>query len=374
MKSNYKKLGPYIRQVDVRNKDLSVTKLLGVSIEKKFIPSIANTVGTDFKNYKIVRNKQFAYGPVTSRNGDKISVALLNEESCIISSSYSVFEIVDLTKLIPEYLMLWFSRPEFDRYARYKSHGSVREIFDWEQMCSVELPIPPLGEQKRIVDEYNVITKRIALKKKINENLIEQAKTYLRSIYGQKKFFKSTTNLDKFCSSIVSGGTPNRAVYSYWDSNDIPWLKNGEIKNNLILSTEEYISKLGLSESSAKLVPTYTVNMAMYCVSDISVALSCVPLSTNQAVLNLSTDSFRKACFIYYLLMTFGNSITSQANGSAQQNLSKEKVILFEFLSPILDDKAFNFFEINMRERICIAKEIVSLNNVQTLLLSNLSY
>ena len=148
-----------------------ISKLLGVSITKQFIPSIANIVGTDLSNYKIVRTGQFAYGPVTSRNGEKISVALLEEDDCIISSSYSVFEVIDKNELNPEYLMLWFSRPEFDRYARYRSHGSVREIFDWDEMCQVELPVPDIDKQNKIVDAYRVITDRIALKQKINDNL-----------------------------------------------------------------------------------------------------------------------------------------------------------------------------------------------------------
>ena len=172
MKSNYKKLGSFILQVDVRNRDLAVNRLLGVSITKKFIESKANTVGTDFHNYKVVHRGQFAYGPVTSRNGDKVSIALLVEDECIISSSYSVFEIIDQHQLIPEYLMLWFSRPEFDRYARYKSHGSVREIFDWDQMCNVELPVPSYEEQLEIVNNYRTISERIELKKKINDNLV----------------------------------------------------------------------------------------------------------------------------------------------------------------------------------------------------------
>ena len=171
MKSNYKKLGDYIRLVDERNKDDKVTRLLGVSIEKKFIESIANTIGTDMSIYKIVRKGQFAYGPVTSRNGDKVSIALLQEDECIISSSYTVFEIIDTTKLLPEYLNLWFKRPEFDRYARFHSHGSAREIFDWEEMCNVELPIPSIEEQRQIVDAYNAIERRILLKRKINDNL-----------------------------------------------------------------------------------------------------------------------------------------------------------------------------------------------------------
>ena len=171
MEKGYKILGNYIRLVDERNRDLAVTKLLGVSISKKFIPSIANIVGTDLSNYKIVRTGQFAYGPVTSRNGEKISIAYLDEEDCIISSSYTVFEVENKEELDPEYLMLWFSRPEFDRYARYKSHGSVREIFDWNELCMVELPVPDIEKQRKIVKAYKTLTDRIALKQQINDNL-----------------------------------------------------------------------------------------------------------------------------------------------------------------------------------------------------------
>ena len=183
MKSNYKRLGDYIRQVDVRNKDERVKRLLGVSIDKVFIESIANTVGTDMSVYKIVKRGQFAYGPVTSRNGDKVSIALLTEEECIISSSYTVFEITDAKKLLPEYLNLWFKRPEFDRYARFHSHGSAREIFDWEEMCNVELPVPSIEEQEKIVDAYQKIETRIALKKKINENLEATAQAIYNKIF-----------------------------------------------------------------------------------------------------------------------------------------------------------------------------------------------
>ena len=181
MEKGYKILGNYIRLVDERNRDLAVTKLLGVSISKKFIPSIANIVGTDLSNYKIVRTGQFAYGPVTSRNGEKISIAYLDEEDCIISSSYTVFEVENKEELDPEYLMLWFSRPEFDRYARYKSHGSVREIFDWNELCMVELPVPDIEKQRNIVKAYKTITDRIALKQKINDNLLDSVQAIFRS-------------------------------------------------------------------------------------------------------------------------------------------------------------------------------------------------
>lgn len=182
MKSNYKQLGQFIRQVDVRNTDGKEDNLLGVSVQKKFIPSIANTVGTDFRKYKIVKRGQFTYIPDTSRRGDKIAIALLLDyEEGIVSNVYTVFEVIDENQLLSEYLMLWFMRPEFDRYARFKSHGSVREVMDWDEMCKVELPVPEIEKQRQIVKAYNTINDRIALKRKINDNLEQQAQAILKS-------------------------------------------------------------------------------------------------------------------------------------------------------------------------------------------------
>ena len=173
MKSNYKNLGQFIRQVDVRNIEGKKDNLLGVSVQKTFIPSIANTVGTDFSKYKVVKKGQFTYIPDTSRRGDKIGIALLKDyDEGLVSNVYTVFEIEDESALLPDYLMLWFSRPEFDRYARFKSHGSVREVMDWDEMCKVELPVPPSDKQREIVHAYKVINDRIDLKRKINNNLV----------------------------------------------------------------------------------------------------------------------------------------------------------------------------------------------------------
>jgi type I restriction enzyme S subunit len=176
MRSNYKKLGQYIQPVNIRNKDLKVKNLLGVSIKKVLMPSIANTVGTNMKTYKIIKKHQFAYGPVTSRNGDKISIALLEDfDEAIISQAYVVFEILDTKLLNPEYLMMWFRRPEFDRYARFKSHGSARETFDWDELCDTELPIPSIEKQNEIVKEYNTVVNRIKLNEQLNQKLEETA-------------------------------------------------------------------------------------------------------------------------------------------------------------------------------------------------------
>lgn len=210
MKSNYKRLGDYIRQVDVRNKDDERYDLLGVSVEKCFISSIANTVGTDWHNYKIIKKGQFCYIPDTSRRGDKIGIAhLTDREIGLVSAVYTVFEVWN-KELVPEYLMLWFKRPEFDRYARYHSHGSVREIFDWEEMCNVELPVPPIEEQEKIVDAYETIEKRIALKRKINDNLEATAQAVFQeqfaSFFGADELPNgySIVNLDSLCT--VKGG------------------------------------------------------------------------------------------------------------------------------------------------------------------------
>ena len=189
MKERYRLLGDFIQPVDERNKELKVDYLLGVSISKQFIPSIANIVGTDLSNYKIVRTGQFAYGPVTSRNGEKISIALLRDKDCIISSSYTVFEVVNKNELDPEYLMLWFSRPEFDRYARYMSHGSVREIFDWDELCKVELPVPSIDKQRSIVRAYQTITERIELKRRLNDNLLATAQAVYKAWFVEYKPF-----------------------------------------------------------------------------------------------------------------------------------------------------------------------------------------
>ena len=211
MKEGYRLLGDFIRQVDVRNTDGKEENLFGVSVQKMFIPSIANTIGTDFTKYKVVKRGQFTYIPDTSRRGDKIGIALLTDyDEGLVSNIYTVFEVKDENELLPEYLMLWFSRPEFDRYARFKSHGSVREIMDWDEMCKVELPVPSIDKQRSIVKAYQTITERIELKRRINDNLEATAQAVFQdqfaSYYGCDKLPEgySIVSLDSLCT--VKGG------------------------------------------------------------------------------------------------------------------------------------------------------------------------
>lgn len=152
---SYKRIGDYIRQVDKRNTDISVTLLRGVSTTKRLIESVANMSGVSIHSYKIVENGQFVYVSDTSRRGDKIALALNDGAPCIVSSIYTVFEVTDKEKLIPEFLFLWFNRAEFDRFARFNSWGSARETFDWADLCDIKIPIPGIAEQRKFVALYN---------------------------------------------------------------------------------------------------------------------------------------------------------------------------------------------------------------------------
>ena len=246
MRSNYKQLGQYIRQVDVRNVDGKEENLLGVSVQKQFIPSIANTVGTDFSKYKVVKKRQFTYIPDTSRRGDKIGIALLEDhEEGLVSNVYTVFEVIDENQLMPEYLMLWFKRPEFDRYARFKSHGSVHEVMDWDEMCKVELPVPPIEKQRSIVKAYQTITNRISLKQKINENLIELCKTNFMNVFAtcseyhdeQSEWFSDP--LGASLSRVAMGPFGSNIKTECFVSEGVPVL-NGDNISGYLLSEKSF--------------------------------------------------------------------------------------------------------------------------------------
>lgn len=162
-----KTLGDYIEQSDERNNDLKIDNLIGISVNKVFMETKSNKERLDLSNYKIVRPREFGYVSVTSRNGEKISIAILDGEAGLVSSTYTVFRVKDTSFLLPEYLFLFFKRTEFDRYARFNSWGSARETFDWVDMCNVKLPIPDIKVQEAIVTIYHTLETR----KRINEQL-----------------------------------------------------------------------------------------------------------------------------------------------------------------------------------------------------------
>ena len=279
MQSNYKRLGDYIQEVNIRNKDLKQYPLLGVSIRKEMMTSIANTVGTDMSTYKIIQKNQFAYGPVTSRNGDKISIALSCEEKALLSQAYVVFETNK--ELLPEYLMMWFRRPEFDRYARYKSHGSAREIFDWQEMSEVMLPIPSVEKQQEMVNEYHTIQNRINLNNQLIAKLEETAQTIYKQWFVDFEF-----PFDFAQGKPSENGKPYKSnggkmVWCEELEKEIPegW-EVGNFQNELIFKTGKLDSNASVSNGK---YPFFTCSEEVFKVDSYAFEQEAVLLGGNNA-------------------------------------------------------------------------------------------
>lgn len=384
-KTDYKRLGDYIREVDVRNRDLKVTKLLGVSISKEFIPSIANTIGTDMSTYKIVAPNQFAYGPVTSRNGDKVSIALLSgNDMAIISQAYTVFEVIDDNRLLPEYLMMWFRRPEFDRYARFHSHGSAREIFDWDEMCDVILPIPPIERQREIVSEYETLSRRIELNNKMISRLEETAQTLYRKMFvdGIDK-----ENLpDGWRMGTLGEYSPIKPGFAFksewWQNYGIPVIKIGSINNHIISKNDcDFVdhSKIILAKDSQAKYGDIVIAMTGATIGKIAINFNRnETFLVNQRVglFNLGDNPINKAPFLYFKLQqdNIYNEILSIGGGSAQANISNKDIDKIEIILP--DINTINNFNTVCKLLFDILSikwnEINILNEIQYLLLSKI--
>jgi type I restriction enzyme S subunit len=189
LKSNYKLLGNYIRQVNNRNTDLITKDLRGLSMTKEFRKSTSNIVGTDLSKYKLVYNNQFACDFMSVIRVHKLPVVLHNEsEPVIISPAYIVFEVIDESELSPEYLMMWFRRSEFDRYADFRCDSAIRGGFKWDELGEVEIPIPSIEKQQDIVNEYNTITNRIALNEQLNQKLEETSQALYKHWFVDFEF------------------------------------------------------------------------------------------------------------------------------------------------------------------------------------------
>lgn len=183
MRSNYNPIGKYIRLVDNRNNELNDIPLVGVSINKKFIPSVANIIGTNMKTYKLIKKNQFACSLMQVRRDGKIPVALFENEEAIISQAYPVFEITDTNVLLPQYLMMWMRRSEFDREACFYAVGGVRGSLEWEDFCAMQLPVPSIEKQKEIIKEYHTIKDRIKLNEQLNEQLEDTAQEIFNNTF-----------------------------------------------------------------------------------------------------------------------------------------------------------------------------------------------
>lgn len=386
---SYKRLGDYIQQVNVRNRDLEDLPLVGLSITKEFIPSIANTIGTDMSTYRIIERNQFAYGPVTSRNGDKITIALFDAyDKALISQAYIPFKVKETNELNPEYLMMWFRRQEFDRYARFKSHGSAREIFDWEEMCEVELPVPPIGKQREIVAQYQAVSDKI----KVNEQICEKLEATAQALYkhwfvegidmGNLPEGWKVSKLKTICKKIGSGSTPTGGKESY-STSGVSLIRSTNVFDynfsfsDLAFINEEQADKLKNVEVKE--------NDILFNITGVSVARCCMvpkdvlPARVNQHVMIIRP--FGDLNISFYLLLNLCSTESKNVllgisqSGSTREAITKSEIEEYEVLIPKRD--VLERFEKTM-QKIFLNKDLKSLQNqkltrLQSVLLSRLA-
>lgn len=384
MKEGYRLLGDFIRQVDVRNTDGKEENLFGVSVQKMFIPSIANTIGTDFTKYKVVKRGQFTYIPDTSRRGDKIGIALLMDyDEGLVSNIYTVFEVKDENELLPEYLMLWFSRPEFDRYARFKSHGSVREIMDWDEMCKVELPVPSIDKQRSIVKAYQTITERIELKRRINDNLDAAMQAIYKSYFIDFEPFQTESMQETKLGNIP-------LTWKVCKFNEICELLNGraysqeELLNsgkyrvlrvgNFFTQSNWYYSNMELEDNKYcypdDLLFCWSASFGLYIWNDIK---TIYHYHIWKIDFSKSSQLYRE--YIYLYLRQEVQKLSKEGHGSVMAHLTKNSVENLDIISPsseVVEDfhnKILPFIE----HKKILEKEIQRLDDLKGTYLSQLA-
>lgn len=365
MGSNYKPIGDYIQLVDERNKGLKVTSLLGLSISKQFIKSVANTIGTDMENYKIIRKNQFACSTMQVRRDKKMPVALYSEnEPSIISQAYPIFEIIDTDVLLPEYLMMWFTRSEFDREACFHAVGGVRGSLEWEDFCGMKLPIPSIEKQKEIVREYNVIQNRIVLNNQLIAKLEETAQAIYKQWFVDFEFpdengkpYKSNGGEMVWCEElekeipvgwVVSklgkeyeltiGRTPPRIEEKWFNQNEysINWISIKDLAScqTYIFDTNENLTVEAVKRFSIPIIKENTTIMS-FKMSIGKLAITTKEMLSNEAIvhfnrndkINLSSE------FIYCFLDQFKfNALGSTS--SIVESINTQIIKNIDFLIP----------------------------------------
>lgn len=352
-KAEYKRLGDYIREVNVRNKDLEATKLVGLTIDKAFIPSVANVIGTDLSNYKVIRKEQFACSLMQVSRDGKMPVAMFEEDEAIMSPAYPMFEVVDKTVLMPQYLMMWFSRSEFDREASYYAVGGVRGSLTWEDFCNMKLPIPSITRQREIVSEYETLTNRIRL----NNQMIQHLEATAQALY-RKTFVE---NIDK--ENLPEGWRTGTL-------GEIADIKNGKA----ILPAEGNIPVYGGNG-----IVGYTNSSNAENVVVIGrVGINCGSLYLHQSKCYVNDNAMiaipksGNTIFLYRTMKEI--NLNSQSEGSGQPLLTQSIIYKQECLIPKLDQRIK--FEEHMRivykQKSLKEKENIKLTELQSLLLAKM--
>lgn len=410
MRSNYKKIGDYILLVDERNKGLKVQNLLGLSISKQFIPSVANIIGTDMENYKIIRRNQFACSTMQVRRDKKMPVALLQEvDEAIISQAYPIFEVKDEQEILPEYLMMWFTRSEFDREACFYAVGGVRGSLEWEDFCDMQLPIPSITKQREIVKEYNVIQNRINLNQQLIQKLEETAQAIYKQWFVDFEFpnedgkpYKSNggemiwceelgkeipkdwkiEKLKKICDKIGSGSTPTGGKENY-STSGISLIRS----TNVFDYNFSYEDLAFINDIQANKLKNVEVkeNDILFNITGVSVARCCMvpknvlPARVNQHVMIIRLHKKMNISFFLLLNLCSTDSKSSllgiSQSGSTREAITKSEIENFEILLP-KEYVLLNFN--NLMKQEFLFKDLKSLENqklseLKELLLSKLA-
>lgn len=379
MRTNcYKRLGDYIREVDVRNRDLSVTTLVGLTINKAFIPSVANVIGTDLSNYKVIRKEQFACSLMQVSRDGKMPVAMFEDDAAIMSPAYPMFEVIDKSILMPQYLMMWFSRKEFDREASFYAVGGVRGSLTWEDFCDMKLPIPSIERQREIVAEYETLSKRIRL----NEQMISTLEATAQTIY--RKMFVDGIDKENLPEGWRMGTLGEYAKVksgyafpsSWWQKMGIPVIKIGSIANKTIedcdyVSPSNGIHAINYSADTGDLV----IAMTGATLGKIAI----VPQDgflVNQRVGLFDLGDKNKISFLYWTLQQDDiiNEILTVGGDSAQANVSNTDIENIELLyAPKEHLTQFNTDAGNLLSQIILKqKENKKLSEFQSLLLARM--
>lgn len=325
----YKTIEELVTRVDERNSDGTVSELIGVSIDKCFIKSVANTNGTDLSKYKIIRKNDFAVSLMQVSRDGKIPVARLEEyEEAIMSPAYPIFRVKDKNIILPDYLEMWFKRPEFDREAAFIAVGGVRGSMPWEEFAKMKLPVPSIEKQQKIVNAYKIVTDRIALKQRINDNLEAQANAIFSSSAPD---FTDLQPIHNF-GTVITGKTPPTSVAEYY-GNDIPFIKTPDMHGNLyITSSECSLSKAGADSQKNKYIPENTVVVACIGANAGEVALTSYIAQTNQQI-NAIISKY--PCFLYFSIKAHTVELRTLGEGSSTMiNINKTSFENYEIPTP----------------------------------------
>ena len=383
MKSSYDILGNHIRLVDYRNRDLVSDKVLGINIDKYFMPSVANVIGTDLSKYKLISKGLFACNPMHVGRDERLPVALYTDDTpAIVSPAYFMFEVVDNTKLNEEFLMMWFRRPEFDRICWLKTDGSVRGGITWDDICRIELPVPPLDEQLRIVSSYKAITDRITLKQRINDNLVATLRTLYQKMFIDTQTTLSNHSLSEICSKIGSGATPKGGKESYIEDG-ISLIRS----TNVFDYSFSYSELAHITQEQADALSNVEVEAddVLFNITGVSVTRCCIvpddvlPARVNQHVMIIRPINGKDMS--YYLMFALcdpenKNKLFGIAqSGSTREAINKQEMEQFQVLLPS-DSQIAEFGNIAQKTYAKIKQntaEIRKLSNMTSILLSQLS-